>query len=152
MIGGRPACRRGRHRAARKCVRNWRCSGVNLTRSAGQDARFYGRRDARRYGGAGYAGIEDLGDVGMVHQGQGLALSLEASDDTLGVHAQLDDLEGDAASDRFLLLGHIDHTAPAFADLLKELIAANPVARLLGDGGQHRRVANFTAGDCLGVI
>ena len=39
----------------------------------------------------GGAGVEDLGDVGVVHHGQGLALGLEARDDLLGVHAQLDD-------------------------------------------------------------
>jgi hypothetical protein len=39
-------------------------------------------------------GIEHLGDVGMIHHGQGLPIGLEAGDDRLGVHPQLDDLEG----------------------------------------------------------
>jgi hypothetical protein len=39
----------------------------------------------------------------------------------LGVHAQLDDLERDAAAHRFLLLGHIDHAAAAFADFSSSL-------------------------------
>ena len=56
---------------------------------------------------------------------QRLALGLEARDDLLGVHAQLDDLEGHPAADRLLLLGHIDHAAAAFADFLQQLVAAN---------------------------
>ena len=69
---------------------------------------------------------------GMVHQRQRLTLGLEAGDDALGVHAQLDDLERDAAADRLLLLGHIDHAAAAFADLLEQLVAADAVAGLFG--------------------
>ncbi len=72
--------------------------------------------------------VEHLGDVGMIHQRQRLPLGLEPGHDLLGVHAQLDDLERHPAADRLLLLGHIDHPAAAFADLLEELVAANPVA------------------------
>ena len=46
----------------------------------------------------------------------------------LGVHAQLDDLERDAAADRLGLLGHIDHPAAAFAELLQQLVAAKGLA------------------------
>ena len=42
--GGHPACRRGRHPAARTGARMLRAG-----HSAGQDARLYGRQDARRY-------------------------------------------------------------------------------------------------------
>ena len=72
----------------------------------------------------------------MVHQRQRLPLGLEPGDDLLGVHAQLDDLERDPAADRLLLLGHVDHAAAAFADLLQQLVAADPVAGLLA--GRHR--------------
>jgi hypothetical protein len=78
----------------------------------------------------GGARIQDPGDVRMVHEGQGLALGLKTRDDLPGVHAQLDDLEGDAAMDRLLLLGHIDHSAAAFTDLLEELVAADAVSGL----------------------
>ena len=81
--------------------------------------------DEVRPSGVGGAAIEHLGDVGMVHQGQGLALGLEAGHDLFGVHPQLDDFQGHAAADRFLLLGHIDHPHAAFADLLQQLVAAN---------------------------
>src|SRR5205809_1605330 len=80
------------------------------------------------------AGLEDFGDVWMVHQRQGLPLSFEAGDDLFGVHAQLDDLERDSAADGLGLLGHIDHPAAAFADLLKEFVATNAVAGFFGDG------------------
>ena len=85
----------------------------------------YGRPGVRR------AGVQHLGDVGMVHHRQRLPLGLEAGDDALGVHAQLDDLERHAAADRLLLLGHINHAAAAFADLLQQFVAANPVAGFL---------------------
>ena len=42
--GGHPACRKGRHPAARGVP-----AGPGDSRSAGQDARLYGRQDARRY-------------------------------------------------------------------------------------------------------
>ena len=42
----------------------------------------------------------------------------------LRVHAQLDDLEGDLAADRLVLLGHVDHAHAAFADLLQQLVRA----------------------------
>ena len=79
----------------------------------------------------GRAGVEHLGDVRMVHQRQRLPLGLEAGDDLLGVHAQLDDLERHAAAHRLLLLGHVDHAAAAFADFLQQLVAADAVADLL---------------------
>jgi hypothetical protein len=66
-----------------------------------------------------------LRDVGVVHHRQGLALLLEARDDLLGVHAELDDLERDLALDRLLLLRHEDRTEAAFADQL----IADPRAR-----------------------
>ena len=50
--------------------------------------------------GVGGAGVEHPGDVGVVHQRQGLALGLEPGDDLPGVHARLDDLQGDLAADR----------------------------------------------------
>ena len=76
----------------------------------------------------GRAGIEHLGDVRMVHQRQRLPLGLEAGDHLLRVHAELDDLERDAAPDRLALLGHPDRAEAAFADLLEQLVAADPSA------------------------
>ena len=85
----------------------------------------YGRPGLRR------ARVQDLGNVRMVHQRQRLPLRLEPGNDALGVHAQLDDLERDPAANRLLLLGHINHAAAAFADLLQQFVAAYPVAGFL---------------------
>ena len=75
--------------------------------------------------GVGGAGVEDAGDVGVVHQGQGLALGLEAGDDLLRVHARLDDLQGHRAADRLGLLGHVDDAHAPLADLLQQLVGAD---------------------------
>ena len=51
------------------------------------------------------AGVEHFGDSGVVHQGQSLALGLEAGDDFAAVHAGFDQLERHAAAHRFFLFG-----------------------------------------------
>ena len=89
----------------------------------------------------GRPGVEDAGNVGMVHQGQGLALGLEAGDDLLGVHAALDQLERDLAPHRLALLGGPDLAHPAFAELLHKTVGAdrsesgNVFRKVLGLGG-----------------
>ena len=89
--------------------------------------------------GGGAAGIINFGDIGVVHHREGLALGVEARDDGLGVHAEFDHLQREAAAHRFLLLGHPDHAAATFADLLQEPIATDPVARFfLGREGGPR--------------
>ena len=98
--------------------------------------------DEIRPASIGRAGVQHLGDARVIHQGQGLPLRLEAGDDALGVHPQLDDLERDAPVNRFLLLGHINHAAAPFANLLEEFVAANAVAGFLGE---NRRQANRSA-------
>ena len=85
--------------------------------------------------GGGGAGVEDAGDVGVVHHGQGLALGLEAGDDVLRVHAGLDDLERDAAADGLELLGHVDDAHAALADLFEQLVGADEGAGALGGRG-----------------
>ena len=46
----------------------------------------------------GRAGVEHLGDVRMIHHRQRLPLGLEARDHLLGVHAELDNFQRNAAS------------------------------------------------------
>jgi hypothetical protein len=70
-------------------------------------------------------GIEDAGDVDVVHHRQGLPFGLEAGDDLPGVHAGLDDLEGHLALHGLRLFGHEDGAHAAFADLLQQLIGAD---------------------------
>ena len=74
-----------------------------------------------------------LSDVGMIHQSDGLAFGLEAGDDLFGVHAQLDDLEGDAAADRHFLLGHPDAAHAAFTDFLEQLVPTDAIPSFLGE-------------------
>ncbi len=64
----------------------------------------------------------------MVHHRQRLSLRLEPGDHLLGVHAQLDDLEGNPPLDRFPLLGGPDRAEAAFADPLQQLVAAERLA------------------------
>ena len=80
-------------------------------------------------------GVQHPGDVRVVHQGQGLPFGLKSRQHLPGVPSRLNDLQGHEPPHGLLLLGLIDHPAPAFTDLLEQLIAANPVAGLL----DHRR-------------
>ncbi len=82
--------------------------------------------------GFGRPGVEDPGDVRVVHHGEGLALGLEPGDDLIAVHAGLDDLERDLATDGLLLLGHVDDAHAALADLLEQLVGTDPRARPFG--------------------
>ena len=64
----------------------------------------------------------------MIHHRQRLPLRLEAGDDLLGVHAQLDNLQRHAPSHRFSLLRDIHHAAPAFADPLQKFVTPERLA------------------------
>ena len=83
----------------------------------------------------------------MIHQRQRLPLGLKPGDDTLGVHAQLDDFERHPPAHRFFLLGHINHAAAAFADSLQQLVRPDALSdgfvllgRLVNIVSQARRV------------
>src|SRR5262249_34901131 len=96
--------------------------------------------------------VEHLGDVRVVHQGQRLPLGLEAGDDLGAVPAGLDDLEGDAAADRMLLLGQVDRAHAPLADLLEELVWADAAAgafraRLRRDGPGGVGAGSVAAGE-----
>ncbi len=84
--------------------------------------------------GVGGTRIQNASDVGVVHDGQGLAFGLEPGDDLSGIHAGLDDLEGDLAPDRVLLLGHEDRAHAPLADFLEQLVRADLGSRSFGDG------------------
>jgi hypothetical protein len=86
----------------------------------------------------------------MIHHRQCLSLGLESRDNTFGIHAQLDDLERHAATDRFFLFGHINHAAAAFANLLEQFVVANLVAGFFGERNayQHGSLEVETCGRC----
>ena len=73
----------------------------------------------------GGAGVEDLGDVGVVHQGQRLAFGPEPGEDLAAVHAGLDELERDRPPHRLGLLGHVDRAHAPLADRLEQLVRAD---------------------------
>ena len=77
----------------------------------------------------GRTGIEHLRDRGMRHDGQRLALGLEARDDVRGVHPGLDDFQRDLALNRTGLFGEPDLAHPACADALKETIRPDRLER-----------------------
>ena len=77
------------------------------------------------------AAVENHRDVRVIHQRERLALGFEARHYLACVHAQLDDFEGDAPADRFLLFGHPDITEAALADFLQQFVAADALAGLL---------------------
>ncbi len=90
--------------------------------------------DEERAPAVGRAGVKDLGNVRVVHHGQGLLLGREAGDDLGAVHSRLDDLESDPTMDRLVLLGHVDDAVAAFAELLEQLVRADRDPRPLGSG------------------
>ena len=96
--------------------------------------------DKVRAAGLGGAGIEDPGDVGMVHQRQRLALGFEARDRPARIHPQLDHLQRHAAADGLFLLRHVNHPAAAFPDFLQEFVTADTVAGSLAHARGQRVV------------
>src|SRR6185437_1556467 len=79
-----------------------------------------------------------------------LTLGSKPGNDVSCIHSELDDLERDAAADRLLLLGHIDHAATTLADLLKQFVTAHLVALFFskrngrrGCPPQHRSSGDF---------
>src|SRR5678815_2664509 len=82
-----------------------------------------------RAAGLGHTGVEDPGDVRVVHHREGLALGLKAGHHLPAIHSELEDLEGDAAFNRLALLGHPDFTKAAFTELLEQLVAADSLGR-----------------------
>ncbi len=53
------------------------------------------------------------------------SLRLEPGHDLFGVHAQLDDLQGNPAFDWLLLLGHVNRAESSLANELQQLVTAN---------------------------
>ena len=100
----------------------------------------------------GRPGVEHLGDVRVVHQGQGLPLRLEPGQDLPRVHPRLDQLDGHLPADRLGLLGH--QTAPippspiCSSSLYGPIDRAGPLAPRRGRlaGGRGRVAPRRTPG------
>ncbi len=111
----------------------------------------------------GGAGIEDLGDGWVVHQGQRLAFGVEAGQHLRGVHAALDQLERDAALNGLCLLGLPDLAHAPFPQLLEKPIVADGARfstavwqrgraiRVAGPGGTLGH-GNPLAGQASGIL
>ena len=83
--------------------------------------------------------VVDLGDVRVVHEGQGLALGLEPGQHLPGIHPRLDQLDGHGALDRLGLLGHPDRAHAPFADRFQELVSISD--HQAGGFGRHENCA-----------
>src|SRR6266481_7141876 len=83
--------------------------------------------------GFGRPRIENLCDVGVVHQRQCLPLGFKPGDHALGVHSRLDNFQGDPPADRRLLFSHVNYSVSTLTYLLEQLAVANAVTRLLAD-------------------
>ena len=98
----------------------------------------------------GRAGVKNLGDIRMIHDGQRLPFGLEAGDDLRRVHARLDDLDGNHAADRLFLFGQEDDAHAAFAELLKQFVGADACAGRLGRNAQVRAAWSSINGEFQG--
>ena len=67
--------------------------------------------------------IQHLGDVGMIHDGQRLPLSLETQQHLTAVHTLLNELDRHAPPNGLQLLGNPDRSHSAFANLLEQPVA-----------------------------
>jgi hypothetical protein len=76
--------------------------------------------DKVRPAAGGDASVEHLGDVGVIHDGKGLPLGVEARQHVAAVHAELDELHCNGALDRVFLLRGVDDPHAALADLRGE--------------------------------
>ena len=63
----------------------------------------------------GRPGIVDPGNIGMVHQGQGLALGCESRENLGPCISRFQHFQGNAPPDRFVLFGKVDDTHAALA-------------------------------------
>ncbi len=100
------------------------------------------------------AAVEHPGDIGVVHEGQCLALRLEPGYDVARVHARLENLQGHLAADRLRLLGHEDDAEAALADLLEQFVGADDRAgafakRFVRSGNRHAGAAAVNAAQRL---
>jgi hypothetical protein len=90
----------------------------------------------------------------VVRLTQGLTLGLEAGDHPSGVHAKLDDLQGDAAWEWLFLPRSVNDPKTAFAENFLEEVGPDPGAQRIGgiNGlmSRVRRVLEESSGGVMG--
>jgi len=104
---------------------------------------------------SGGSAVQHLGDVGVVHHRQGLALGLEAGDDLPGIHPRLDDLERHFAAHRPGLLGDVDDAHAPLADLFQQRVRADDRPGAFGDRPRavfDRRAERGSGQEAAGVL
>src|SRR5262245_34335229 len=92
------------------------------------------------------AGVENAGNIDMVHHRQRLPFGLKTGDDLPGVHAGFDYFNSNSALHRMCLLSHEHAAHAAFADLLQQLVRANDGARAFADAWWLNRGTDFRGG------
>ena len=90
----------------------------------------------------GRPGVENLGNIGVVHHRQGLSLRFEPGDDLAAVQPRLDDLQCDRAAHGVRLFGQPHRAHAALANLLHQLIRADDRARTLRAARAIKRWSN----------
>jgi hypothetical protein len=83
--------------------------------------------------------VEDAGDVGVAHEGQGLPLGLEPGQDLFRGQPPLDELQRHPPLDRLALLGLVDDTHAALSELPERPVVADRLRNLVGGGGEAER-------------
>ena len=78
-------------------------------------------------------GIENFGDIRMVHHGKCLAFCFEARDDLLGIHTGFDNLQCHCTTKGLPLLCHIDRAHSPFANLLQQFVGPDLRAGFLDE-------------------
>ena len=92
------------------------------------------------------AGIEDLGDVDVIHERDRLALGFESYEELLGGHCAADQLQGDLAFDGFGLRRQVDDSHAALAqEPLDDVAVDNRV------GGHLRQATCTLCGETIDI-
>jgi hypothetical protein len=93
------------------------------------------------------AGVEHPGAIAVIHQGERLALGLEAGDDLLRVHAGLDHLHRNAAAEGLGLLRQVHRAHAALPEQLDDVIRPD----LRRQRRAERTMADVGTGGGLGL-
>ena len=77
----------------------------------------------------GGARVVDVGDVRVIHHGEGLLLGAEARDDLAGIASRAQHLDRDLAPNGFVLLREVDGPHSAFAEQAHDAVGSHACGR-----------------------